>query len=273
MWKQVAASSSVVVPLARRLLAVRTRVRPPCSWKEWETLLAAVSWPEQGHIRWTFFMSPWREDRFGAFPVDRRGRIDRFIQVRRSDTQHFDPHFGIDGPFRIPKQMATAAVGDWSVSVVEPLPRFHRAPRLDAMALSEISAEIGRVIEPVLKRPAGAPGEWRPVHGDLTPWNLRQGRDRALWLLDWEHAAWGPAGSDELHYRLAEESVSGGAPTEIANRVHAVLPSLSTEAAAFWLDHTAFAPRHAPPDSSQGRRTDVARVNDVIEALQILSRG
>jgi hypothetical protein len=54
----------------------------------------------------------------------------------------------------------------------------------------------------VLPRPHGTPSDAVPVHGDLTPWNLRR-TGRGLALFDWEDAGWGPTGSDLAHYRRA----------------------------------------------------------------------
>lgn len=45
-----------------------------------------------------------------------------------------------------------------------------------------------------------------PVHGDLTPWNLRR-TSRGLALFDWEAAGWGPPGTDVANYRQACDDV------------------------------------------------------------------
>lgn len=45
-----------------------------------------------------------------------------------------------------------------------------------------------------------------PVHGDLTPWNLRR-TSRGLTLFDWESAGWGSAGSDIATYRAGCDEV------------------------------------------------------------------
>lgn len=45
-----------------------------------------------------------------------------------------------------------------------------------------------------------------PVHGDLTPWNLRR-TPRGLVLFDWESADWGPPGSDLALYRQSCDEV------------------------------------------------------------------
>jgi hypothetical protein len=45
-----------------------------------------------------------------------------------------------------------------------------------------------------------------PVHGDLTPWNLRR-TPRGLALFDWEAAGWGDPSSDLVHYRSTCDEV------------------------------------------------------------------
>jgi hypothetical protein len=45
-----------------------------------------------------------------------------------------------------------------------------------------------------------------PVHGDLTPWNLRR-TSHGLALFDWEEAGWGAPGSDLECYRRASAAV------------------------------------------------------------------
>jgi len=45
-----------------------------------------------------------------------------------------------------------------------------------------------------------------PVHGDLTPWNLRR-TPRGLVLFDWESAGWGVPGSDLSLYRRTCDEV------------------------------------------------------------------
>ncbi len=45
-----------------------------------------------------------------------------------------------------------------------------------------------------------------PVHGDLTPWNLRR-TPRGLVLFDWESAGWGEPGSDLALYRRSCDEV------------------------------------------------------------------
>ncbi len=53
-----------------------------------------------------------------------------------------------------------------------------------------------------LPRPADADPDAVPIHGDLTPWNLRRTR-RGLALFDWESAGWGSPEFDFDTYRRA----------------------------------------------------------------------
>jgi thiamine kinase-like enzyme len=45
-----------------------------------------------------------------------------------------------------------------------------------------------------------------PVHGDLTPWNLRR-TPRGLVLFDWESAGWRAPGSDLALYRRSCDEI------------------------------------------------------------------
>lgn len=57
-----------------------------------------------------------------------------------------------------------------------------------------------------LPRPSDTADEFVPVHGDLTPWNLRR-TSHGLALFDWEEAGWGASGSDLETYRAASTAV------------------------------------------------------------------
>ncbi len=79
-------------------------------------------------------------------------------------------------------------------AVDEPLRSFEAdlASRLDALPPSRAAGDTG--------------GALVPVHGDLTPWNLRR-TPRGLALFDWEDAGWGASGSDIAHYRRASDAI------------------------------------------------------------------
>lgn len=81
-------------------------------------------------------------------------------------------------------------------------------PALEA-PLRTFERDLGARLS-ALTRPAEAPDSHVPVHGDLTPWNLRR-TGRGLALFDWEAAGWGPPGSDLAHYRRACRELRTGA--------------------------------------------------------------
>ena len=102
--------------------------------------------------------------------------------------------------FSAPRLLAAGVVGPWRYFCTSALPsRLHRAP--SSPPLSEITAEIQAGLA-ALPRPTGTPSHWQGMHGDFTPWNLRQSGAR-MFLVDWEHAGWGPPNADEIGYRLA----------------------------------------------------------------------
>jgi Phosphotransferase enzyme family len=75
------------------------------------------------------------------------------------------------------------------------------------------SDEIERLVAPLsalfAAAPAApAPAGWTPMHGDLTPWNLRWVAGQ-MWLFDWEHARLAPPGADAVWFRATTEVVRG----------------------------------------------------------------
>ncbi len=176
---------------------------------------------------------------FGALLL-REGRPIAFVKVRRgSDAEvlHREsaalqlvsenrPH-----SFRIAATYGVGSFGDWAYLMLEPLPpRPHRPAR---------RPPLGRVLTDVaeglsaLPHGAGVPDHWVPMHGDCTPWNLRLvGSD--LFLFDWESAAWGPPGADEVMYRSTALSLKLEPSAEFQEAA-ARFP----EAVAYWRAHWA----------------------------------
>lgn len=149
------------------------------------------------------------EDRIGsALLLIRRGAPCAFVKFRRTDQadalhRERDAIEAITA-FR-PRQFQLAGVmgfGEhrgWSFLALEPLaPGRNRTPSRPSIAdiCSEITAGLGNI-----SRPIETPSHWTPMHGDFTPWNLREIGKR-LTLFDWEHASWGPPGSDAALYYL-----------------------------------------------------------------------
>jgi hypothetical protein len=106
---------------------------------------------------------------------------------------------GAPATFRVPGLLDAGDVGGWSFCAVEALPpRIHRMPA--DPPLRQIGRDLDRVLGGV-PRPSGTPAHWRPMHGDFTPWNLRELDRGVFYLIDWEHVAWGPPSADEVLYR------------------------------------------------------------------------
>ena len=64
---------------------------------------------------------------------------------------------------------------------------------------SDLAERLGGLPPPADARSKSTDG-LIPVHGDLTPWNLRR-TPRGLVLFDWEATGWGAPGSDLARYR------------------------------------------------------------------------
>ena len=108
--------------------------------------------------------------------------------------------------FRVTEPIAEGERHGWHYAAAQPLPpTLHRPERHPPMA--EITDEISLALAS-LPKPAGTPDHWRPMHGDFTPWNLRS-VDGQLYLIDWENAAWGPPGADEVYYRATAGALWG----------------------------------------------------------------
>lgn len=122
--------------------------------------------------------------------------------------------------FSAPTVLASGEQAGWWFLALSPIPGPHRRPR---------HAPLERVVDEAtaalhdLERPEGIPMAWRPMHGDFTPWNLREAQ-RALYLIDWEDAGFGPPGADLALYHAAEAALGRGRPRLIPR----------PEAAAFW---------------------------------------
>ncbi|MGH8873660.1 MAG: phosphotransferase family protein [Acidimicrobiia bacterium] len=160
----------------------------------------------------------------------RGGQPIAFVRVRRGLDPETDPEVkslrllreSRPRTFRIPEVLAAGRVKDWGYVALSALPvALHRPPRRPA--LEAIIEEIQTGLE-ALPRPDGTPRLWVPMHGDLTPWNLRRLPDGDLVLLDWERAGWGPPGADQLLYQASE----------VAFGWRSVRPSSNLEAVRFW---------------------------------------
>lgn len=136
--------------------------------------------------------------------------------------------------FRCPEPLSAGTVDGYSYLASTVLSRepFHPPddPPLEALA-EEIS---GALVD--LPRDPDVPAHWRPMHGDLTPWNLRTGPGAGLILFDWENAGYGPPLADVVLYRIVERVLYGDSTR----------PDGAREAMEFW--RAEFQRRNEDPD-------------------------
>ena len=106
--------------------------------------------------------------------------------------------------FSSPAAIGNGEFGGWQFLALEPLPPLiHKTPRNPPIA--RITDEIKATLA-TLRKPPSTPDHWTPMHGDLTPWNLRM-VGKGLKLFDWEHVGWGPPGSDLTFYNLTSRQL------------------------------------------------------------------
>lgn len=109
--------------------------------------------------------------------------------------------------FRVPASIGGGAVAGWHWVAYEAIASRPHLPRyrLD----DHVLAEVTRLVESVVERPADTPAHWRGAHGDLVPWNLRRS-GRATWLIDWEDACWAPPGTDRVYLTAVVAAIRPG---------------------------------------------------------------
>lgn len=128
----------------------------------------------------------------------------------------------------VPSPLATGRADHITWLATSSMPGRMHGPERDAPVPALVAEIQDRLAE--LPRPAEAPPHWQPMHGDLTPWNLRRS-GRRRWLLDWEDIGYGPPDADALYYRLTCASVKVQTPET---------PTVSDEAVAFWRERLAY---------------------------------
>lgn len=123
--------------------------------------------------------------------------------------------------FRVPRLIGRLKARDLEFAihscVLEGYHRHPRNPDLDRI-IHEIKSGLSS-----LPRPTGIPEHWQPMHGDLTPWNLREDRV-GLSLIDWESVGWGPPSADEVLYKATSRALGWRASPG----------DLDSEACEFW---------------------------------------
>jgi hypothetical protein len=151
--------------------------------------------------------------------------------------------------FSAPTVLDHDSAGSVHYLALSPMPpRIHRIPRHPD--LRRITDELQEGLSR-LPRPADVPGDWLPMHGDFTPWNLRLSEGRML-LFDWEATGWGPPAADVTLYRAAERAL----------RIRRLGDAGNSRAIHFWIERT---------NAEQSRRPDGFR-RQMVDALREMER-
>lgn len=131
--------------------------------------------------------------------------------------------------FSVPRLLASGTHDSCVYLLQEVLPQgVHRRlpddPDRVAAIVDAIQQRLG-----FLSRTTDIPHHFVPVHGSLTPLNLRVGADGDTWLLDWDRAGFGPPLTDELHYWISDLARRPGALRRKVARLTARLYARGTE--------------------------------------------
>ena len=216
------------------LPGARSEWSPPCGEEVWGTLTSA--WRTSAgpfdsfgvHLR-----RPLGRDGFSVLLIE-SGLPTAFIKIRRSPSAGLkrelialDALRGRTNPvFGAPIPMDTGDVEGWEYLMQSPLPpHIHTVVRSPA-SLRGVVEEIQSLDQSWGKLEPRAPGRV-PIHGDLTPWNLRL-MGEVIFLYDWESAGWGPPGADLLWYDTAVSSAGLRVPKTRAEH--------GLESYAYWLE-------------------------------------
>lgn len=212
-------------------------VRPPLDKFAWADFLHHVR-EEIGSFDdlALYFRSQERRSGFMALTIE-GGTPKAFLKVRPvGDPELERESAAVDAVIRSnPRTFHAPAVlssSTWGDRTILAFAALEAAPHRPAARppIPEIVEEVSAALI-VIPKPEGTPAHWRPSHGDLTPWNLRERMKRRqrgqLTLVDWESAEWAPPASDAVLYHAASRAVLGSADP---------VPGDTAEARSFWRD-------------------------------------
>jgi hypothetical protein len=253
-----------VARLAVALFGARILPGRPAAWRRpiadeiWRELLRR--WRDElGDFDSMAVYERQHENRPGAaLLLLRKGTPTAFVKVRSTDVESLvNEARALEAVWRarprsfsVARPLASGKQDGWYYLAMAPLPPFlHSIP--SSPPLESVMNELRAALADC-PRPEGTPAHWQPMHGDFTPWNLRETSSGELTLVDWEYSGWGPPGADEVLYRASSAAVAGRDPgrTDMHEAIH------------FWIDRMTSWPE------TQDR--DGRLVRDVVHALRRL---
>jgi len=271
---RLAAVGPLSLPVGRRLWAERAAFAPPPGEPVWLAIRDELVPQRAERLAWVFFQSQWRVSRFAAMGLDRIGTPRAFVTVDPAGAPRFHPSF-VSTEVRIPAGIGEVEVDGWTGRRFEVVPRLTTTPTCSWERIVTVAADVSDHLARVLPRPSDTPAHWRPMHGDFTPWNLRQDRRGRLWLLDWEEAEWAPRVADVLRYAAAVRSMEHDDVAALVAAVAADVPATEAElaeAGEFWIRHHNFALDHGEGDAlTDGKADDLARGHRELDAFRALA--
>src|SRR4030095_14251154 len=208
-WAQRALALQGRLPILRRLLAEPSPDRTPvCGWITWRAIREEVCRRNaQPSTEWIHFQSQWGKQRSSMLGLDAMGTPCCFVVIEPKETDHFRGRVPSTNSFRVTACVDSFVHESWSVRPYELLPTFHRPTSGNPARIRRVAEDVSVALKGLLPSAVGIPPHWRPIHGDYVPWNLREDDQGQLWLLDWEHARWGPPLADLVRYVVAYHSL------------------------------------------------------------------
>ncbi|MFD1936960.1 phosphotransferase [Nonomuraea mangrovi] len=244
------------LPLAaQRLLHTATRLVGPWvlpgrreRWEagSWAPVLERVQKTVGSFDGHAVYLRPQVSREGAAFLLLRSGRPVAFLKIRaaaaglerESEVLRLLER-GRGSGFRVPELLGHGEEEGLTWLAMSPMEPVPCRPARN-VPVAELAGRVTGLLAS-LRRPDGVAAHWTPMHGDLTPWNLRLTTGPVPWLIDWEDAGYGPPGADEVYYLATRAAVFGGP----------VAPTGHAEAARYW--HAVVTARRADDHALAGR--------------------
>ncbi len=186
-----------------------------------------------------------------------RGKASAFVRLRHLNGEALEREHEVLtliaaqplSTFIAPTPLARGEYGDWHYLVTNSV--FTNAHGVATYPPIKLITREVRDALAALPRSGSVAPHWAPMHGDLTPWNLRRLQDGRLALIDWEDAQFAPPGADEVLYHV----------TSAGLRLPSLPPPIDCEEAIdFWR-------KRIGSDPNRGA-AEVEHFNRVLDALE-----